>query len=115
MESFSWQKEKEKREKAALERHARLSELFEKDRLAFERERKGMIDELINSVNDGEPRRRLRAIQASWDKRMRGAGSSHNRFILAQTFFWEHFHEVWHPAIRKYNAMLNGKPDDRDP
>jgi len=115
MERLKWQGEKEKRERASLERHARLSKLFKKDRLAFEREKKGMIDELINSVKDGEQRSRLQAFQNSWDKKMRGAGSSHNRFVLAQTFFWEHFHEVWNPAIQKYNVMLNGKPDDRSP
>ncbi len=115
MESLKWQKEKEKREKASLERHARLSKLFKKDRLAFERQRKEMIDEFIHSVKDGDQRSRLRAFQASWDKKMKGAGSSHNRFILAQTFFWEHFHEVWRPAIQKYSVTLKGKPDDRDP
>ena len=115
MESLKWQKEKEKREKASLERHARLSRLFKKDRLAFERQRKEMIDELINSVKDEEQQSSLRAFQDSWDKKMRGACSSHNRFVLAQTFFWEHFHEVWNPAIQKYNVMLNGKPDDRNP
>jgi Protein of unknown function (DUF3135) len=114
MESMTWQKEKEKRKKASLKKHARLSRLFKKDRLAFERERKEMIDEVINSVKDGDQRSRLRAFQASWDKKMRGAGSSHNRFVLAQTFFGEHFHEVWNPAIQKYNVMLNGKPDDRN-
>ena len=114
MENFKWQKEKEKREKVSLENHARLSKLFKKDRLSFERERKGMIDEFFNSIDDIDLRNRLWAFQASWDKRMKRAGSSHNRFILAQTFFWEHFHEVWHPAIRKYSVMLNGKPDDRN-
>ena len=115
MENFTWQKEKEKREKAALERHTGLSELFKKDRLTFERKRKKMIDELIDSVEDGEQRRRLRDIQVSWDKKMRGAGTTHNRFVLAKTFFWEHFHEVWHPAIERYNKLLNGKPDGRNP
>jgi hypothetical protein len=114
MENFKWQKEKEKREKASLERHARLSELFKKDRLAFERERKEMIDELIHSVKDEGQRSRLRALQDSWEKKMRGAGSSHNRFILAKTFFWEHFYEVWNPAIQKYNLTLNNKPGDRN-
>ena len=115
MESLKWQKEKEKREKASLEKHARLSKLFKKDRLAFERERKEMIDGFVNSVEDGEQRSRLRAFQDSWDKKMRGAGSNHNRFVLAQTFFWGHFHEVWNPAIQEYNFVLNGEPDDRNP
>ncbi|MBW1702951.1 MAG: DUF3135 domain-containing protein [Deltaproteobacteria bacterium] len=111
MESLKWAEEKDKREKEALERHATLSRLFRKDRFAFERERKRMIDEVIGSVKDEEQRNRLRALQERWDKIMKSAGSKHNRFVLAQTFFWEHFHETWHPAILKFNVLLNGKPD----
>jgi hypothetical protein len=111
MESLKWREEKAKREKKALERHAWLSRLFRKDRLAFERERKKMIDEIIGSVEDEEQVNRLRALQERWDKRMKSAGSSHNRFVLAQSFFWDHFHEVWHPTILKYNFLLNGKSD----
>ena len=114
MESFKWHAEKGKREKVSLKKHSRLSMLFKKDRLAFERERKAMISEFINSIKDEGQQRKLWAFQDSWDRKMRAAGSSHNRFVLAQTFFWEHFHEVWHPAIQKYNVMLNGKPDDRN-
>jgi hypothetical protein len=105
--------EKEKREKESLEEHARLSKLFKQDRLAFERERKRKTDEVINSVEDEEQRNRLRALQESWDKKMRGAGSRHNRFVLAQTFFWQHFHEIWHPAIEKFNFALNGKTSSK--
>jgi hypothetical protein len=111
MERLKWREEKAKREKEALERHAWLSRLFRKDRLAFERERKRMIDEIIGSVKDEGQVNRLRALQERWDKRMKSAGSNHNRFVLAQSFFWDHFHEVWHPAILKYNLLLNGKSD----
>ena len=115
MESLRWKEQKAEREKRSLERHARLSSLFREDRLAFERERKSMIDEVINSAEDEELRNRLRALQECWDKKMRGAGSRHNRFVLAQTIFWEHFNEVWHPAIRKFDLILNSKPDDKEP
>jgi hypothetical protein len=40
---------------------------------------------------------------------MKHAGSRANRFVLAQTFFWEHFEEVWHPAINELSALLNRK------
>ena len=93
--------EKEEREKKALEGHARPSKQFQEDRLGLERERERMIDEIINSEEDEDKRKGLRALRGSWDKEMRGAGSRHNRFVLAQTLFWEHFHEVWHPNIRK--------------
>ena len=70
-----------------------------------------MIEEVISGVLDEEQMNGLRSLQESWDKRMKGAGSNHNRFVLAQSFFWEHFHEVWHPAILKYNSVLNGPSD----
>ena len=58
MEGLKWEKEKEKREKESLEKHARLSKLFKEDRFAFERERKRMIDEIINSVEDEDQKDR---------------------------------------------------------
>ena len=114
MERLRWKEEKVEREKEALERHARLSGLFREDRLAFERERKRMIDEVINSAEDEEQKNRLRALQEHWDEKMRGAGSRHNRFVLAQTIFWEHFNEIWNPAIQNLNLILNSKPDDKE-
>jgi hypothetical protein len=103
--------EKDKRKKEALKRHARLSRLFKDQRFAFERERKRMIDEIISHARDEKQRERLRALQESWDKKMRHAGSGHNRFVLAQTLFWEHFHGSWQPAIQKFNAMVHGRLD----
>ena len=100
MENLDWEKGRQERQRKALENHARLSRLFKEDRLAFQREQKRMIDEVINSIEDEEQRNRLRAFQESWDKKMREAGSKHNRFVLAQTLFWEHFHKIWHPTIK---------------
>lgn len=107
MKMLKWEEEKEKREKEALKKHAMLSKLFKEDRFAFERERKRMIEEIISSVENEKQRKRLKALQESWDKKMRGAGSNHNRFIQAQTLFWEHFHETWHPSIVRFNRLLN--------
>jgi len=109
MENLNWEEKREKREKDALDRHAWLHKLFVEDRLAFERERKRIIDEFLNSVEDEERRNKLRDLQNSWDTKMRHAGSAHNRFVLAQTFFWEHFYEVWNPAIQEANLRLKGK------
>ena len=111
MEKLDGEIGRKKREKEALERHARLSKLFKENRFAFELERKRMIDEVINSTDNEEQKKNLRTLQKKWDKRMKGAGSRHNRFVLAQTFFWEHFHEVWHPAIKKCHFFLNGRQD----
>ena len=107
MISTQWTDQKEEREKAALKEHQRLSRLFKEDRFRFELERREMIAEVINSAPDEEQREKLRALQATWDRRMKSAGSAHNRYVLAQSFFWEHFHEQWHPAIRKANQVLN--------
>jgi hypothetical protein len=109
MSISEWNRNKEKREASALESHARLSRLFREDRLAFERERKRLIDEVIDQARDEEQKKRLIALQESWNKKMRRAGSEHNRFVLAQTFFWEHFHERWVPAIEGLNQILNAK------
>jgi hypothetical protein len=110
MAGLTWEEEKEKRRSESIERHARLSKLFREDRLSFERERKSAIKEFIDHVEDEGQRKRLWDLQNAWDKRMKGAGSAHNRFVLAQMFFWEHFHNVWSPAIQKFKNILN-EPD----
>lgn len=110
MKNLKWQEWKEDNRKKALDRHERLHKLFVEDRLGFERERKKMIDEFFDGIEDEDLKSRLRGFQNSWDTRMRHAGSAHNRLVLAQTFFWSHFHEVWHPAIQDFNLSLNGNP-----
>lgn len=107
MAGLMWEEEREKRRSEAIERHTRLSELFREDRLSFERERRAAIKKLIDSVEDEGQRKRLWDMQSEWDKRMKGAGSAHNRFVLAQMFFWEHFQNVWNPAIQRFNRLLN--------
>ncbi len=90
-----------------MERHARLARLFKEDRFTFERERRRMIDEVIQSAEDDDLKAKLHAMQDEWNRRMQGAGSLHNRFVLAKTFFWEHFHGVWQPAVQEMNRLLN--------
>ena len=108
MEKPNRQEEEEARKKKAMDEHKRLHKLFVEDRLCFEREKRRMINEVINRAGNEEERQKLRALQDSWDRRMRGAGSAHNRLVLAQTFFWEHFHEKWQPTIQRLNITLNG-------
>mgnify|MGYP006309259099 CR=1 FL=1 len=108
---MSWEPDKEKREQEALERHARLARLYKEDRFSFERERRRMIDEVIESAGDDDQKARLRAFQESWNRRMKNAGSRQNRFVLAKAFFWEHFHGVWQPAIEELNKALNRRGD----
>lgn len=104
------QEEREARRKLSLESHERLSRLFREDRLAFERERRRMIREVIESADDEPLRGKLLDLQGTWDKRMKGAGSEHNRFVLAQAFFWDHFHNTWHPALKQFRNLLNPSP-----
>jgi hypothetical protein len=100
-----WAEERKKWRRDSLEEHARLSKLFKDDRFAFENERKRRIDELINSARDDEVRDRLRALQNSWDMKMRNAGSKHNRFVLAQSLFWNHVYEVWQRALQHLTSQ----------
>lgn len=109
MESLHWHEEREKIREQALETHRRRCRLFEENRFAFELERKRAIREVIDSAPDPELRKKLEAWQASWDMKMRHAGSPHNRFTLAQAFFWDHFFEDWLPTIRDMNERLNGE------
>jgi len=115
MDMSNWSQEKEQREKASLERHARLSKLYQENRFAFELEQKKRIADLIKSVEDPEQRRRLRSMQADWDKKMKNAGCLHNRYVLAQTFFWEHFHEKWQPALQQFSRRLGNDDDNGQP
>ncbi|MBW2031557.1 MAG: DUF3135 domain-containing protein [Deltaproteobacteria bacterium] len=111
MNTGIWSEEKEKRRSEALEMHEMLSRLFREDRLAFEREKKKMIHKVINGVEDEERKQRLLAFQESWDNRMKAAGSSHNRFLIAQAIFWEHFHGKWHPVIKEFRRLMGGRTD----
>ena len=110
--STEWADKKEEREKAALERHARLCALFRENRFMFELERKRLVAEVIDGAPDEALRAKLRSFQESWDRKMKSAGSEHNRYVLAQSFFWEHFHEKWQPAIREINQRINGAKDN---
>lgn len=103
--------EKFEREHEALNRHRELSRLFRENRFAFEKERRRMIQEVIDSAGNEKLRQKLIQIQSRWDKRMKEAGTPHNRFVLAKTFFWEHFFEVWYPEISRINQLLNRSPD----
>ena len=115
MDLSKWSQEKEQRENASLAEHARLSKLFKENRFAFELERKTRIEDLINQVEDSEQRQRLWAMQADWDKKMKHAGSEHNRYILAQTFFWEHFHEKWQPTLQQFIRRFGNDDDNGRP
>ena len=88
---------KKQRGERALAEHERLARLFKEDRLAFERERKKLIDEAINGASTARNRHRMQEFQQNWDRKLKSAGSSHNRLILAQHLFWEQIKRLWGP------------------
>jgi hypothetical protein len=106
MNRFRWEEEKEQRRAEYRKRHAQMARLFVEDRLAFERERKRLLDEFFSGIENEDMRRWLRTLQSSFEEKMKHAGSDHNRFVLAQTIFWDHFHKTWLPGIEKMNALL---------
>ena len=113
MDKMNWAESREQREKEAMEEHERLHKLFKENRFAFELERKRAIEKIINSARTGQEKEKLRALQASWDNRLKNAGTKDNRFIMAQTMFWDHFNNVWTPAIQELNVVLNGSKDQK--
>jgi len=91
MGRINWEEGREEREKEALAFHQRLSTLYREDRLAFERERRRLIDGIISQARTEEEKMNLRGLQESIDRKMRGAGSGHNRLVLMKKLFWDQF------------------------
>jgi len=75
-----------------------LRKLYKENRFLFEIERRRMINEFISNAPE-EYQRQLYKLQAKWDKAMRGASNKHDRFILAQTLFYE--------QIEKFRSAIN--------
>src|ERR1035437_1631176 len=66
MDRFQWEEEKEQRRAEYLKWHAQMAKLFGEGRLAFERERKRLLDEFFNGIENEDMRRRLRVLQTSF-------------------------------------------------
>ena len=114
MKELTREEERLGREKKALEKHSRMHKLFKENRFAFELERKKELDEFFRGIEDQEKRERLKSLQASWDKKMKTAGSQHNRYVLAQTFFWDHFYNNWMPAMDKLNSLVTSAINEKE-
>jgi hypothetical protein len=112
MEPLNWEANPEARKEKALQEHARLHRLFKENRFAFELERKRAIEAVIQDARTEEMREGLRALQASWDRTMKNAGPKENRLVLAKTLFWDHFYQVWTPAIQQLQAVFQGRPEE---
>lgn len=106
MAEFDWETERERIRKEAIENHEMLHKMYEDDRLSFERKRKEMIEEVINSAKTEEQKNHLREMQRSWDEKMKKAGSNQNRLVLAQYLLSKHVNEVWKPSMEKFNQIL---------
>ena len=106
MEIFDWEEEREVVSKKAVTEHERLHELFNENRFAFEIERKKMINNVIENAPTETQKKKLKAIQESWDNKMKKAGSKNNRLVLAQHLFWDHFENIWNPFIQECSKEL---------
>ena len=106
MEIFNWEEERKIVNKKAIAQHERLHKLFNENRFEFEIEKRKMINEIIDSARSEEQKKRLRALQDSWDKKMKKAGSKHNRFVIAQHLFWNHVENIWNPFLQSCSREL---------
>ncbi len=106
MEEFNWEEERKVVEEKALSEHKRLHKLFKDNLFAFELEKRKMINEIIEQARDEDQKKRLRAIQESWDNKMKKAGSKQNRFVIAQNLFWDHVENIWNPLLQECSREL---------
>ncbi|MBN2060273.1 MAG: DUF3135 domain-containing protein [Deltaproteobacteria bacterium] len=106
MKKIDWEREKEINRKEAIENHERLHKLFVENRFLFEQERKRMIEEVINGAKSEKQKDELKALQKSWDDKMRKAGTNHNRLVLAKHILMKHIDEVWNPSLRELSKSL---------
>ena len=113
METINWEEERKSVHKEAIARHEKLHKLFNENRFAFEIERTKMINEIIDGASDEAQKKRLRAMQESWDNKMKKAGSKYNRFVLAQHLFWDHVENIWNPFIQECSKELSGLVDQK--
>ncbi len=76
-----------------------LATLFREDRLAFERERRRLIREAIDSYEDEKIRAGLEQQQQLLDRALRGSGSAENRLALIRALFWDQVVNRFLPAL----------------
>jgi len=90
--------DREKIEKEALAKHAKRSKQYEENPFMFEINRRKEIEVFINSCSE-ENQPALRELQATWDAAMKGAGSQHNRLVIAEGMLMHHFINKFKPTI----------------
>ena len=99
---------KEEKRQEYLQEHERLARLFVTDRLAFERERRRLIEQTIeDSCRSAPIQERMRGLQKNLDRILKSAGSNENRLALIQAFFWDHIVNKWQPTLHIYLEALH--------
>ena len=88
---------REKIREEALEKHKKMSDLFKKNRFMFELEAKKEVEDFINSAPK-EYRETLWKLHEQWKNTLKGAGSKHNRLVLARHIFNE--------QVQRFNDCL---------
>lgn len=66
----------------SLSEHSRLHLLFKENRVAFEIERKQIIESAISQADSPDAKEKLRKLQEKCDNFLNHAGSEHNRLVL---------------------------------
>ncbi|HFC76991.1 MAG TPA: DUF3135 domain-containing protein [Candidatus Moranbacteria bacterium] len=100
---FTEEAQKRRREEA-LEKHRYMAKLFREDRLAFERERKRLIREVINNAQSQELKEELTELQAVIDKRMKGAKNKYNRLIIIRMMLMDQVNQKFLPLLRGFQS-----------
>ena len=86
--------------------HAEMIKLIKEDPEEFERVRLSLIENVITSAPENQ-QLKLRAIQAKWDKTMKGAGSKENRFVFAKDMLITQFLEVFNPKLKECSERID--------
>lgn len=89
--------DKEEIRKNAEKEHKRLSDLYRENPFCFEKEKRRLIREVIDSAPE-YMQEDLKEFQKKIDEELKKGGRQ-NRFAVIQSLFWNHFFDVWKPTF----------------
>jgi len=94
-----------KREAEALVEHARMSKLFQESPAAFEMEKHRLVVDTIARCSSSRRKMLLKEAQKEFDNIMKGAGSSANRFNMAEALLWSQIINKFMPALQEFGQV----------
>lgn len=86
--------------------HEEMVKLIKEDPEEFERVRLSLIENMITTAPENL-QLKLRAIQAKWDKTMKGAGGKENRFVFAKNTLMTQFLDVFNPKLKECSERID--------